>query len=557
MNHQDLFAYRRAPELTGAHGGHYPVIVVGAGPVGLTAALDLAQRNVGFMLVDEDARVSEGSRAICFAKRTLEILDRLGCADRAVDKGVVWNKGKVFLRKGLLYSFDLLPESGHKHPAFINLQQYYLEGFMIERLRLLGADLRWRNKVIAVEPAVDSVTVTIDTPDGQYRARCQYLVVADGARSTVRHLLGLESKGQVFRDRFLIADVRMEADFPTERWFWFDPPFHPGQSVLLHRQSDNIWRIDFQLGWDADPEAEKQPDRVTARIRAMLGERQAFELVWVSVYTFQCRRMERFRHGRVFFAGDAAHQVSPFGARGANGGMQDADNLVWKLALVLDGRAPDALLDSYDRERGPAADENILHSTRSTDFITPKSTVSRAFRDATLQLARDHGFARRLLNSGRLSTPSTYLDSPLNTPDQDAFDGSLVPGAPAPDAPLLEGDGTTWLVDHLGGAFTGVYYAGAGPVAPGVAAALESLSRLPIPVKPLVVRAQAVATLPVSGYADVEGLLRHRFDATAGAFFLFRPDQHLAARWRRLDADAAGAALARATANTAIPEVAA
>jgi len=554
---QDLFAYRKAPELAGAARHAYPVIVVGAGPVGLTAALDLAQRDIGFMLVDEDERLSEGSRAICFAKRTLEILDRLGCADRAMSKGVVWNKGKVFLRDVLLYSFDLLPESGYKHPAFINLQQYYLEGFMIERLRSLGADLRWRNKVIAIEPGADSVMVTIDTPDGPYRARCQYLVVADGARSPARHLLGLESKGQVFRDRFLIADVKMEADFPTERWFWFDPPFHPGRSVLLHRQSDNVWRIDFQLGRDADPEAEKQPAQVIARIRAMLGERQTFELVWVSVYTFQCRRMERFRHGRVFFAGDAAHQVSPFGARGANSGMQDADNLVWKLALVLDGRAPDALLDSYDAERVPAADENILHSTRSTDFITPKSAVSRAFRDATLQLARYHAFARKLVNSGRLSTPSTYLDSPLNTPGRDAFAGTLVPGAPAPDAPLLEGDGTTWLIDHLGGAFTGIYYAGAESVAPGVAATLDAFVRLPVAVKPLVVRAQVVATLPTSGYADVEGLFRQRFDATPGAFYLFRPDQHLAARWRRLDAAAVRAALARATANTVTSEVAA
>jgi 3-(3-hydroxy-phenyl)propionate hydroxylase len=554
---QDLFTYRKPRELAGREHGHYPVMVVGAGPVGLTAALDLARRGVDFMLVDEDARVSEGSRAICFAKRTLEILDRLGCADRAVAKGVVWNRGKVFLRDGLLYSFDLLPERGHKHPAFINLQQYYLEGFMIERLLSLGADLRWGNKVVAVAPGAESVTVTIDTPDGPYRARCRYLVVADGARSPVRHMLGLESRGQVFRDRFLIADVRMEAGFPTERWFWFDPPFHRGQSVLLHRQSDDIWRIDFQLGWDADPEVEKQPERVVGRIRAMLGERHAFELVWVSVYTFQCRRMERFRHGRVFFAGDAAHQVSPFGARGANSGMQDADNLIWKLALVLDGRAPDALLDSYDRERGPAADENILHSTRSTDFITPKSAVSRAFRDATLQLARDHAFARRLVNSGRLSTPSTYLDSPLNTPDRDAFGGTLVPGAPAPDAPLLEGDGTTWLTDHLGGPFTGVYYAGTGPVAPGVAAALASLARLAIPVKSLVVRAQSVAGLPVSGYADAEGLLQQRLDATPGSFYLFRPDQHLAARWRGVDAAAVVAALARATASTVLPEVAA
>ena len=205
-------------------------------------------------------------------------------------------------------------------------------------------------------------------------------------------------EGKVFQDRFLIADVVMKADFPAERWFWFDPPFHPGQSVLLHREADNVWRIDFQLGWDADPELEKLPERVIPRIRAMLGPEREFELEWVSVYTFQCRRMQKFRHGRVLFAGDAAHQVSPFGARGANSGIQDTDNLAWKLKLVLEGLAPDRLLDSYSEERVAAADENLLNSTRSTDFITPKSQVSKDFRNAVLGLTREHPFALSLIH---------------------------------------------------------------------------------------------------------------------------------------------------------------
>src|SRR5262245_45639955 len=433
----DLFAYRKAPELVTGRSGEYPVIVVGAGPVGLCAAIDLAQHGVECVLLDEEAALSEGSRAICFSKRTLEILDRLGCAERARAKGVVWNLGKVYLHDRLLYSFDLLPETGHKHPAFINLQQYLLERFLVERLLEIGrVDARWRNRVVGVTPQHDHVLVEVETPEGRYSARAQYLIAADGARSTVRRMLGLEAQGQVFRDRFLIADVKMEADFPTERWFWFDPPFHPQQSVLLHRQADNVWRVDFQLGWDADPELERQPERVIPRIQAMLGPDHRFKLEWVSVYTFQCRRMEKFQHGRVLFAGDAAHQVSPFGARGANGGIQDVDNLIWKLARVLSGKAPAGLLDTYDMERVPAADENILHSTRSTDFITPKSRVSRTFRDATLQLAAHHPFARRLVNSGRLSTPHTYAATALSTLDQAPFAGRVPPGAPAEDAPL-------------------------------------------------------------------------------------------------------------------------
>ncbi len=266
-------------------------------------------------------------------------------------------------------------------------------------------------------------------------------------------MLGLECEGQVFHDRFLIADIVMSSGFPAERRFWFDPPFHRNQSALLHRQADDVWRIDFQLGWDADPESEKQPERIVPRIRAMLGDDAQFEIEWASVYTFQCRRMRSFRHGRVLFAGDAAHLVSPFGARGANSGIQDADNLAWKLELVLAGQAPERLLDSYDAERAYAADENIRHSTRSTDFITPKSDVSRTFRDAVLGLAKRHPFARALVNSGRLSQPCVLSGSPLSTPDGvGTFAGGPVPGAVAVDAPVA-GPRGSWLLGYLDAGF--------------------------------------------------------------------------------------------------------
>ena len=548
----DLFTYRKAPELAMGRPGEYPVIVVGAGPVGLCAAIDFAQHGVDCVLLDEEAALSEGSRAICFSKRTLEILDRLGCAERARAKGVVWNLGKVYLRDKLLYSFDLLPETGHKHPAFINLQQYLLEQFLVERLLETGrVDARWRNRVVGVSPQGDHVLLEVETPDGRYSTRAQYLIAADGARSSVRRMLGLEAQGQVFRDRFLIADVKMEADFPTERWFWFDPPFHPQQSVLLHRQADNVWRVDFQLGWDADPELERQPERVIPRIQAMLGPDHRFKLEWVSVYTFQCRRMEKFRHGRVLFAGDAAHQVSPFGARGANGGIQDVDNLIWKLALVLAGKAPASLLDTYDLERVPAADENILHSTRSTDFITPKSRVSRTFRDATLQLAEHYPFARRLVNSGRLSTPHAYAATPLSTPDQQPFAGRVLPGAPAEEAPLANSGRRTWLLDQLGSGFAGVYFAGAEAAEPNLRSRIMALTNLPERVEPLVIcsvgHSAGWTAAGVDAFDDVQGLFAQRYDATPGTFYLIRPDQHVAARWRRLDVRSARDAVQRAT----------
>jgi 3-(3-hydroxy-phenyl)propionate hydroxylase len=538
-----IYAYRRTPDQDGSP-VRRPVVVVGAGPIGLAAAIDLAQHDVPVVVVDDDNTVSVGSRAICYAKRALEILDRLGCGERIVSKGVVWNVGKVFHRGELVYQFDLLPETGHRRPAFVNLQQYWLEEFLVDRLaELPAAELRWQNRVTGVVNEGDHVALTIATPDGDYALEADWLIVADGARSPVRGMLGLEAEGQVFHDRFLIADIHMQTQFPPERWFWFDPPFHPNQSVLLHRQADDVWRVDFQLGWDADPDEARKPERIRPRLAAMLGADARFDIEWASVYTFQCRRMRRFRHGRVIFAGDAAHVVSPFGARGANSGFQDTDNLVWKLRLVLAGLAPDRLLDSYDDERTAAADENILNSTRATDFITPKSAATRVFRDATLELARRHPFARRLVNSGRLSLPRIHTESPLNTPDRhgEHFDGALVPGAPAADAPVL-GPGPTWLLDYLHRGFTLLVF---GPAV--TAADAASLLHDPIPCRVLQVggeREEGVVQLQ-----DVAGLVAQRYDARPATCYLFRPDQIVCARWRSFDAGAVRAALARATAR--------
>jgi 3-(3-hydroxy-phenyl)propionate hydroxylase len=412
------FAYVPPAELRAGATRRHTVVVVGAGPVGL-AAIDLAQRGTPVLLLDDDDTVSVGSRGICYAKRALEVLDRLGVGDGCVAKGVSWNVGRTFFRDDEVYNFQLLSQPDHKRPGMINLQQYYLEEFLVRRAQGLSlVDLRWKSRVVAVCQSDDRVTLQVETPDGVYALDTDWLIAADGARSGLRRMLNLEVEGKVFMDRFLIADVVMKADFPAERWFWFDPPFHRGQSVLLHRQPDNVWRIDFQLGWQADPEEEKKPEHVIPRIKAMLGDDREFDLEWVSVYTFQCRRMRDFRHRRVLFVGDAAHQVSPFGARGANSGIQDADNLIWKLKLVLDGTAPATLLDSYAEERELAADENLMNSTRSTEFITPGSSASLTFRNAVLSLAGSYPFARALVNSGRLSVPSVLEGSSLNTPER-------------------------------------------------------------------------------------------------------------------------------------------
>ncbi|MBC7715899.1 MAG: FAD-dependent oxidoreductase [Pseudorhodobacter sp.] len=542
VNYQTLeFTYQASQDQTAPTPVRHPVVIVGAGPVGLSLAIDMAQRGVKVLLLDNDHKLSSGSRAICFAKRTLEIFDRLGPGERMVRKGVSWNVGRVYFKDEPVYSFNLLPdvapasatqtEPTQARPAFINLQQYYVEGYLIERaLELPLIDIRWCNTVTGLNRHSDHTELNIDTPDGAYTVHADYMVACDGSRSPLRAMMGLETEGRVFRDRFLIADVRMDVSLPEERRFWFDPPFHPKQSVLLHKQADSMWRIDFQLGWDADPEAEKQPERIAPRVRALLDSMGAadvgFTIGWASVYTFACQRMQSFRHSRVLFAGDAAHGVSPFGARGANSGVQDADNLGWKLARVVQGKSPASLLDSYAFEREYAADENILNSTRATDFITPKSEVSALFRDAVLALSRRYPFARRVVNSGRLSVPSTLIGSALNTADVDEFSGSMVPGAPALDAPLVWAGRRTWLLRELGADFTLLVFG----TAPDWAANLK------------------LKVLAIESGVDTSCHAKQRYDARPGTVYLLRPDQHVCARWRTPTHAAVQNAIAKATA---------
>ncbi|WP_425072058.1 FAD-dependent oxidoreductase [Sagittula sp. S175] len=528
-----LYPYERAADQDADQPVRHPVVIMGGGPIGIATALDLGLQGIPCVVLDDHEGIGQGSRAICFAKRCLEIADRYGAGEAMLGKGVVWNVGKVFHDARQVYEFNLLPEDGHKFPAFINLQQPYFERFLVERVRAAQAEgapieIRGKNHVDSVEVRDDHVSLTVNTPDGPYTLEADWLIGCDGASSPLRRMMGLDFEGRVFEDSFLIADIKMlNESFPTERWFWFEPHFKSGASTLLHKQPDGEWRIDFQIGWNVDRKEELKEENVRRRLDAMLPGVE-YEIVWTSIYTFQCRRMKQFRHGRVIFAGDAAHQVSPFGARGANSGMQDVDNLGWKMGLVLSGRAPERLLDSYHEERAFGADENILNSTRSTDFITPKSKISHIFRNAVLDLAEHHAFARPLVNSGRLSMPCTY--DGLSLTGVDALPGGPArtrPGSPCPDAPVGEG----YLLGQLGGRFTLLTIDAEAP---------DELNLDGI----------TVSRVALSASDDASGALTARYlgEATR-AVYLVRPDQHVVARWERFDETAFHAALRHACAK--------
>lgn len=484
------------------------IVIVGGGPIGLALAIDLSKQGHKVVVLQKHSFIAAGSKAICYSKSSLDILDRLGVGQQLVARGICWDVGKVFwgAQREPIYQFDMLPVKNQKMPGFVNLQQYLVEELLVERALETGkVEIRWGHEVVGAKPRGQGVELDVRTGTGLYSQCANWVVACDGSKSTIRSLLGLDFEGRAFEDNFLIVDIRMEADRPSERWFWFDPPFNPGRTALLHKQPENVWRLDFQLGWEIDRAAAVKPENVDPMIRGMLGQDVNYEPVWYSIYTFQCRRMANFVHGPVIFAGDAAHLVSPFGARGCNGGFSDVANLAWKLDLVVRGAAPVSLLETYNEEATFAADENILHSTRATDFITPKGEPATVLRNAALSLAKDHTFAQRFVNSGRLSTPAHYRSSRLNTPDRDDWDGCGVPpGAPAIDAPLADG----WLLELLQGK-------------------LVFLTNGSQATAPAGVQVIDIAVLPRSE------AVKDRYALEPGAGTLLRPDQYVAARWKQ------------------------
>jgi 2-polyprenyl-6-methoxyphenol hydroxylase-like FAD-dependent oxidoreductase len=428
------------------------VAVVGAGAVGLTLAGRLAQLGARVALFETtDTRARIGSRAICMQRETLEIWSRLDVGDSVAARGVQWRIGRTYYRGRELFSLEL-PGSGEHFPPFVNISQSEVEEFLAEHVRRLGVEMRHGHRFTGLEQDPDGVTGTFATERGGVAHRSSFLVGTDGAHSAVRHAIGMPFGGYTLDDRFLIADVRAELPFTSERHFHFDPPWNPGRQVLIHPQPDGIWRIDWQVPPETDADAERANGGLDRRIRAVIGERTPYELVWVTGYRFSQRVADAFRAGRVFLAGDAAHVMSPFGARGLNSGVADAENLAWKLAFVARGRASPALLDTSDAERRPAALDNLAATETTMRFMAPHGALRRAWRDLVLRLAPRVAWFRRRVDSGRLAEPAVYAASAIVAEDPDG-DAPPRHGSVAPDV-ALPGGGR--LRDRIGDGYIAV-----------------------------------------------------------------------------------------------------
>ncbi|MCW5683848.1 MAG: FAD-dependent monooxygenase [Pseudolabrys sp.] len=520
-------AFQRAPELDGKS-RLYPVIIAGAGPVGMTVALDLARRGIEVVLLEEDDTVNRGSRAVGIARRSLEIFERAGAGSGIFETGVSWKGGQSYYRDSLVLDFVVQQADNLKHPPMVSIAQCNVEQYLYDALQNHPkASIRWSSKVVSARQDGNEVIATVATPHGDYDMRGAWLVACDGGRSAIRKALGKELKGSSYEGRYLIVDIQMKSSQPSGRRVWFAPPEFPGSTIIMHKQPFDIWRIDYQLGPDDDLDEEVQPRRVRERVDRFLksiGETADWAIDWISPYRALSLSLDSYREGRVLFAGDAAHLVPIFGARGMNGGVDDANNLAWKLAYVVSGWCDDALLDSYSSERVDAAHQNMAFAEKSTRFMTPPTFGHAVLQEAILSLAVKEPFIRDLINP-RQVTELRMTAGPLRFDDADdiRFAGGPLPGAVCPNLPLCTDGPGDHLQGRLGRDFTLLLFHKTDTAAAQDMRALVQSMKIPFGFDVVQIR---------------DAGLYAAFDAQDGTAYLIRPDGHVAGRWRQFDAGA-------------------
>lgn len=533
------------PWLASRHPGeqNHPIVIVGTGPVGLTTALEIARHGQRCVVLESELQVSEGSRAIVFTRRSMEILQQVGVAQRVTETGLPWCYGNSIYRGQRVFRMENARADDDRFFPMINLQQQYLEEYLVDAVQANPLiELRWGNRVNKVEQKGEQAWLEVDTPEGSYELQADWLVACDGARSGIRTGMNLLMEGASYEGRFVIADIRIDLPLPTERLAFFDPAWNPGNTILMHREPHGIWRVDYQLPAGEDPEDALRPESLKARIDAQL-EMIGFggtpwELDWSSVYSARALTLPEYVHGRVIFAGDAAHMLPIFGVRGANTGFQDAQGLGWRLALVAKGVASAALLQSYSSERVGAAREIVEEAGKSTRFMAPPSRGFRLLRDAVLSLSLSQSFVGPLYH-WRTSRPHEYGNSPLNSMGDDNLLFKAGPGHGAPPLNVRFAP-DSYLLDHLGGGFDLLYFTSGKAIAAQLQAVVAGVRARGVAVRLVAVSSHAASAIEGADLVldDGEGRCRARYGVMAdGAAYLLRPDQHVCARWMALDAN--------------------
>jgi len=528
------FEWERPCELDGLTPLH-PVVIAGAGPVGLTAAIALARRGIASVLLEKKDTLNDGSRAICVSRYSYESLQQLGLHEPFVAKGLGWTHGQCHYRDTMIHRFEMPHSDQERFLPMYNIQQQYIEQFLVDKASEYPdlIDLRWQSDVAELESTDDGVELTVHCPGGKYSLRARYLLAADGGKSSIRKMLELRMNGDNLPGNYVIADIRMEHDFPTERRAFFESEANPNATILVHKEPDNIWRVDWQILASEDPEAAIEEGAIRERVQAilaMIGHDGPWQLEWWSIYTANTLCLDDYRHGRVIFIGDAAHIVPIFGVRGLNNGFADAVNAAWKLAYVLDGDAGERLLDSYTPERRGATLDVFLNAGKSSRFMTPPTRGYALMRKAVLELSLSEEFTRPFTDP-RQVLPYTYSESPLTTVDAkgQAFGDGCPAGSAAINRQISCGE---FLLDHLGEGFTGLYFTTQDAVPDIVLHLFHELGASDKLFKPLVVSS---SDLPQGGYEfirDKKDSIFTGYGAQNDTFYLLRPDRHVAARWR-------------------------